>query len=216
MWSLGLVAFFGIWYLVETYGLALDWSYHLVHGVALVPMVIIGVPHVLIAYLFLATSRKMQSWRSFALLGGLTLLGIGLCWLYFSAGATAAASKIPVALVNFYFIVHHLRDEAFFYQVSGDAPANADRERIRRFLDAATWLFILVLLGVAAYFYDQHAHHQVPPRHGLLDYMFPPDLAYVWRALALALPMLLLVLWQLARWAKAEPGGVLVTLRRHR
>ena len=216
IWTLGFVGLFALWYLLERYGLGLDKDHRLVHGAALVPMVVIGVPHILIGFLFLATSRKMRSWRSYALLGGYFALGVGLCVLYALAGAHEAVNKIPVAVVTIYFVVHELRDEAFFYRVSGDAPAVAPGARPAGFLDAMTAILIAVVSGVGAWLYDLHAHTKRPPRNGPLDYVFPREVGEGWRALVILVPLVLFVLWQRKRWARAEPGGLGATVRRHK
>jgi hypothetical protein len=216
VWTLGLVGLFAIWWVVERDVLGLGKYERLVNGAALVPMVFLGVPHFLIGFLFLATSRRMRSWRSVALLGGLVALGAGLCVLYGTAGAESAANKLPVAAVTLYFIVHQLRDEAFFYRVSGDAPPDVGRDRTARFVDATTWVLVVVIGGLGVYAYDVHAHHKTPPREGPLDYVFPAEFGAAGRALAVAAVVLLLVRWRLARWARRETGGFLAAAGRHR
>jgi hypothetical protein len=212
-WTLGFVGLFALWYLIERYGLAPDKSHRLVQGAALVPMVIIGVPHILIGFLFLATSRRMRSWRSYAMLAGFFAAGVGLCALYALAGGHEAANKLPAAAVTIYFVVHELRDEAFFYRVLGDAPKTA---RPARFLDATTAILIAIATGVGAWLYDAYAHRKHPPRNGPLDYVFPSEVGEGWRAVAVLVPLVLFVAWQYRRWAQDEPGGVRATFSRHK
>lgn len=85
----------------------------------------IGLPHIIIGFLFLVTSRASQTARMrIAILGLLTIGGI-LCAAYGMAGGKS--NKLAFAMVYLYFLVHELRDQAMFYTVFGDAPPVRDQ-----------------------------------------------------------------------------------------
>ena len=60
-WTIGLTLAFTAWHVVEKWGLDLDKHARLVRSPALVPMVALGVPHFVIAALFLATSAGRRA-----------------------------------------------------------------------------------------------------------------------------------------------------------
>lgn len=80
-----------------------------------------GLPHFIIGFLFMASSRKTQNARSrIQILIGLAI-GAGLCWLYYRAGGPDVRPAIPMGFVLIYFLVHEMRDEFFFYRRYGEA-----------------------------------------------------------------------------------------------
>jgi len=89
----------------------------------------VALPHFIIAFLFMTTSRRMRG-VAWAWLGGLAVAGVGLCLLFHEAGRDRA--HIPAALFGLYFLVHEFRDEVFFYRANGDAPEGLDADALRR------------------------------------------------------------------------------------
>jgi hypothetical protein len=213
-WTLGLTGLFALWYAVEKWGLRLPNENRLVRSPALVPMTILGIPHFLIGFLFLATSRRLRvpgaAWR----LAGLAVLSVALCALYAWGGGHYAKSKIPTAAVALYFIVHELRDEAFFFRAYGDAPADVDAARTSRFLAAVTTVLIVALAGIGTFAYDVYSRHR--GRAGVLDYVLPDDTGNAARAvLVLGIAALLAVVaWR--AWARREADRVATWVSRSR
>ena len=112
----------------------------------------VALPHFLVGFLFLTTSRGMRRARSWAWLAALFGVGALLSWAFGSAGGRHAA--IPRILFLTYFAVHEFRDEVFFYLANGDAPREKDPERLKwRVLVAPllVWLSFtsVTLLGTA-------------------------------------------------------------------
>jgi hypothetical protein len=117
-------------------------------------------PHFLIAYLFCVTAARNRTWkRQFGLASLMVLsvpLAAGLAYLY--SGGTSirlgvdarvvrgAGAVLATTLLGLYFLVHELRDEAFFYTVLGDRPRGTDPGRFTRFVHG-----LIVLTAVAIF-----------------------------------------------------------------
>jgi hypothetical protein len=214
-WTIGITAFFGLWQAVERSGLGLTKTSQLVRSPALVAMVVLGVPHVLIGFLFLATSRRARSLRARLHLALLVVAALALCWAYAVAKTSPLASKLPTVALALYFMVHQLRDEAFFYAVHRDGPADIGPERTRRFLAAFTWIVLVTLAGLGIFLYDVYAHGKRPARMGPLDLVLPASLGAWGRGALVAGVVAVLVGCRWWAWARAESAGMFATLRRH-
>ena len=204
-WTLGLTAFFAVWYAVEKWWLRLDNDHRLARSPALTPMTILGIPHFLIGFLFLSTSRRMQGARAWATFAGLAALGVGLCALYAWGGGHHAYTKIPTAAVALYFVIHELRDEAFFFRAYGNAPKDVDPARLSRFLGTITALLVIVIGGIGIFGYDLHG--RMKDRPGALDALLPgvPTLG---RGGAVLAAVLVLAAARYLSWARSEPDGL--------
>lgn len=105
-------------------------------------MQIVGLPHVLIGFLFMATSVKMRNVRSRLAIGAMLLVGALLCGLFYLAGGPNAHPRLPMAFLAAYFLVHAYRDELFFYQRYGEEKPRTDRRHLPLLLVA---LFVSLL-----------------------------------------------------------------------
>ena len=105
---------------------------------------LLAVAHTLVATLFLVTSAKVRSARGATTVVGLAVASVALCLGFAALGGRAGG--VAMGLFAVYFLVHDLRDEAWFYGANGDmAPAEARRA------GAALGGFVLfVMLATAA------------------------------------------------------------------
>jgi hypothetical protein len=214
-WTIGLSLFFGAWYAMERSVLGLAPDVRLVRSPIVVPMIALGVPHVLIGFLFLATSRRTRAPLARFHLGVLVVASLALCWAYAAGLAMPIAHNLPRVAVALYFVVHQLRDEAFFYAAHRDAPAGHGPVRTHRFLAVCTWILVVTLTGLAIFLYDLYAHGKRPERLGPLDLVLPGTIG-AWGRGALVLGVVaMLVGSRWWAWSRAEPGGMIAALRRH-
>lgn len=93
-------------------------------------MQIVGLPHIVIGFLFMATSARMTNARSRLAIGAFVALGAGLCWLFFLAGGPDAEPRLPLVLLVLYFLVHAYRDEWHFYSQYGEERARPERNHL--------------------------------------------------------------------------------------
>lgn len=122
----------------------------------------IGLPHVIIGFLFLVTSRASRTARMRITILGLLSLGAVLCVAYGMAGGKS--NRPAFAMVYLYFLVHELRDQAMFYTVFGDAPPVKDQ----RAFGNMVWATIAIAAsGVALLTWATLGVFS--PKHSLLD-----------------------------------------------
>lgn len=205
-----------------------DTLYRMFKNPAEVPMRLFGMPHIMIGTLFLFSSRRMNNPNAFAWLFGLTAVGIGFCWLFYTFGTTDVqvntrsfgtvverhAHPLALLVFYFYFLIHGFRDEAFFYRAYGDMPRNAGptHDRIMVVLQVLM-LGLLISLALPAY----TLYGQIRPefRHPALDQMFPASWPYpFWFAMTF-LPFAAVATWSLRRIASAFPDGLRGLCRMH-
>ncbi len=110
-------------------------------------MRLFGVSHVLIATLYLATSRQIRSWSRSLAVGALLAVGVGICFGY--AGLQGMSPRIASAGFFLYFIVHDFRDQVYFYFEHGDAPAEGNQAVLTRLLFWTPLCLVLSLLVLA-------------------------------------------------------------------
>ncbi len=91
---------------------------------------LLAVAHTIVATVFLATSAKVRSARGASTLAGLALLSVALCLGFSALGGREGG--VAMGLFAFYFLLHDLRDEAWFYGSNGDAPPDEARRAGRR------------------------------------------------------------------------------------
>lgn len=105
----------------------------------------ITIPHIIIGFLFLVSSKNNRTAKARGWTVGLLITGVVLCLLYYRfGGRTDLALSVGV---YFYFLVHELRDEAMFYTVLGDAAPIPDKLVFKRFV---RWMTGLIVCSLAA------------------------------------------------------------------
>ena len=105
----------------------------------------ITIPHIVIGFLFMASSRKNRTPVKRMWILGLLAAGTGLCSLYHLGGAKT--NVLLMIGVYLYFLVHELRDETMFYHALGNAPSIADRRVFNRM--TRIWIGCLVFAAGA-------------------------------------------------------------------
>lgn len=104
----------------------------------------ITIPHILIGFMFLVSSKNNRSTRQRLWTVGLLAAGAALCVLYRLGGGPA--DVVLSAGVYFFFLVHELRDEAMFYTVLGESAPIPDKAAFRNFVRA---MIALILCSLA-------------------------------------------------------------------
>ena len=105
----------------------------------------ITIPHIIIGFLFLVSSRNNRNLRSRLWTVGLLALGVLLCGLYYRGGGRT--DLVLSVGVYFYFLVHELRDEAMFYTVLGEAAPIPDKKLFKNFV---RWMVALIVCSLLA------------------------------------------------------------------
>lgn len=105
----------------------------------------ITIPHIIIGFLFMVSSRNNQNRRQRFWVLGLLLAGAGLCTLYYGGGGRT--DLVLSVGVYFYFLVHELRDEAMFYTALGEAAPISDKAAFKSFIH---WMVALIVASLAA------------------------------------------------------------------
>lgn len=106
----------------------------------------ITIPHILIGFMFLVSSKNNRSMRQRLWTVGLLAAGAALCVFYRLGGGPT--DVVLSAGVYFFFLVHELRDEAMFYTVLGEAAPIPDKAAFRNFVRAMIALIICSLAVV--------------------------------------------------------------------
>ena len=78
----------------------------------------LGFSHFLVAFLFLSTSKKMRTPRSWLEFSAALAVGAVLCLGYTQVRLWSPA--VATILFFLYFLVHDFRDQVFFYFSNGD------------------------------------------------------------------------------------------------
>ena len=105
---------------------------------------LLAVAHTLVATLFLVTSAKVRSARGAATFGGLAVASVLACLGFGALGGREGG--VAMGLFAVYFLLHDLRDEAWFYGANGDAPP----AEARRAGTALGGFVLCVMLATAA------------------------------------------------------------------
>lgn len=105
----------------------------------------ITIPHIIIGFLFLVSSKNNRNLRSRLWTVGLLALGVLLCGLYYRGGGRT--DLVLSVGVYFYFLVHELRDEAMFYTVLGEAAPIPDKKLFKNFI---RWMVALIVCSLLA------------------------------------------------------------------
>lgn len=149
LWALaGTLGLFGLFWAVGEAERAatprVDRAARFVHEATETTTRLLAVAHTLVATLFLATSAKVRSPR-----GAATLLGLGVAAVAACLGFAALGGRqgdVAMGLFAVYFLLHDLRDEAWFYGANGDAPPDEARRAGR----PLAGFVLCVLLATAA------------------------------------------------------------------
>jgi hypothetical protein len=173
--------------------LHLDGGQRLVVDASRASTLYFGIPHFVIGFLFMVTAPRNRSGQRQLMIGALAAVGLGLCWLWSSFGGPVRGSRganIGQALFMGYFLVHVLRDEAFFFRravLGGDTTATDRFDRLSNGLIAlvVTWVLAATWMGLAIGMF-----HRAPQ-------LFPQELPSGVRGSIALAPM---VAWALAGW----------------
>src|SRR5262249_54536535 len=128
---------------VERFGFRVATSYRLFLHPSNLAMRAFGYPHILVALLFMVTSRRMQNRRSWYWFVGLLAAAGAMAYAFSRLGG--GANPLVHVLTFLYFVVHDFRDLVWFYKGSGDSPHVARRADARLLLGMQA--LILGLLG---------------------------------------------------------------------
>ncbi|MFQ5502834.1 MAG: hypothetical protein ACE5EQ_11135 [Phycisphaerae bacterium] len=118
----------------------------------------ITIPHIVIGFLFMATSLNNRTRRKRAWIVGLLLAGVGLCLVYWAGGAKT--NLLLYSSVYLYFLVHELRDEAMFYTVLGDAAPIPDKTAFRNMVRVLIGLIVANVWAFAWAFAPFGVYHK--------------------------------------------------------
>ncbi|HUN80149.1 MAG TPA: hypothetical protein VMV81_01445, partial [Phycisphaerae bacterium] len=122
-WSLLAVAICSGVYFVDKWGFggpARAVDYRMFKNPTELPMRIFGLPHFIIALMFVASSKRMRQSRNQFIFLGLLAAGTGACVVFNRLGAHL--NPFLMFLFYFYFLIHGFRDDAYFYKAYGDMP----------------------------------------------------------------------------------------------
>lgn len=145
---LGATAVFGVIYAVELDLGRWNPALRLVLNPAETSMRYLGFSHFLVAFLFLTTSKKMRTPRSWLAFSAALAAGAALCFGY--AQVKVLSPALATILFFSYFLVHDFRDQVFFYFSNGDAPARDDRKGLGDLLFRTPFLFFAFVAAAVA------------------------------------------------------------------
>lgn len=145
---LGATAVFWAIYALELDMGRWDPALRLVLNPAETSMRYLGFSHFLVAFLFLTTSKKMRTPRSWIEFSAALAVGAVLCLGYTQVRLWSPA--IATILFFLYFLVHDFRDQVFFYFSNGDAPPRDDRKGLGELLFRTPFLFFAFVAAAGA------------------------------------------------------------------
>ena len=140
------------------------------------PMRIFGLPHFIIATIFVCSSRRMKETRNKLIFASLFLVGMAFCVGFYKMGAHTN----PLANLSFYFyfLIHGLRDDAFFYKAYGDMPTEAVRTH-ERIMAVLQLLLLGLLFSLIWPTYIQMGDVNYRPANPVLDNFFPANWPFI-------------------------------------
>lgn len=227
VWTFAAILVCALGYVIEKYvfrnalGWITDSTYRMFKNPAELPMRVFGIPHFLVALMFMLSSRRMKGVRSWASLAFLTALGAAFCWLFWRFGTMIGANGeiviSPLALLAFYFyfLIHGFRDEAFFYRAYGEMPAE-QRVMHERIMLVLQLLLLGLLISLALPAYVLYGQFRPEFRHPALEAIFPAEWPYALRFTTTFVPMLLIAMFALWRITRRFPDGRHGLWRTHR
>ena len=141
-------------------------------------MLILGLPHIVIGFLYSATSKRRASARGRLALAAAALIGVALAWLFHQAGGPSGGWRM--ILVSLYFLAHTYRDEFHFYRRCRGNFSDPDRFctallviGFHAGLAAAAWT-IYVFAGTAAHDLRHAADPRLLARSNRVALWLPP------------------------------------------
>jgi hypothetical protein len=176
---------------------------------------IVGFAHYSIATYLLVTSKRLRSLKSVATLFLFVGLAVGLCYAFYLAGGRD--NKLALISVYFFFFMHALRDEVFFYrQRSGPAISDAEYAHVYRTL---IWFQVMGLCLLGAILYPVYASLYTGPDYPagarMMNAVFPAAWPQAARLGALIAPFLLGALISGRHIQRTYSDGVLGLLKSH-
>lgn len=217
-WTTAAVAVCSFFYLLDKY----NWfdfparrhaAYRMFKSPSELPMRIFGLPHFIIAFLFACSSRRMQATKNKLIFGGLFLIGSAFCLGFYKMGAHL--NPLAIICFYFYFLIHGLRDDAFFYKAYGDMPAEAMRTH-ERIMIVLQLLMLGLLFSLIWPTYIQMGDLNYRRANSILDNFFPANWPFTKRLGSMFLPMLAIAIVALWRIARQFPDGLAGLWRVHR
>lgn len=175
-----------------------------------------GLSHYTVATYMLFTSKKLRNLRGMLMLGLFTLLAVAACMLFGSFGGKANIAA--VIAVFFFFLMHALRDEVFFYRMrTGKAISDEEYPHVYRML---IWLQVAGICVLAALLYPAFIYKFTgSPSHAALDVwintLFPAEWPLGLKMLASSAPFACVAAFALSKIQRAHRGGLVDLLMSH-
>lgn len=218
-WSWAAVTFCAVCYIFDKWGFDFsfaarrDIDYRMFKNPTELPMRIFGLPHFIVALLFVLSSRRMKQPRNIAWFAGLLAVGSAFCFLFYRLGAHTNA--FLMFLFYFYFLIHGFRDDAYFYKAYGDMPPDEAKTHAR-IMVVLQCLAIGLLLSLIWPTYAQMSLTKPRLADPILQNFFPADWPFVAKLMSTFMPMVLIALFALWRIARIFPDGLAGLWRTHR
>lgn len=216
-WTLSAVGFCALCYVFDkwgfTFGTPRDVDYRMFKNPTELPMRIFGLPHFIIALMFVLSSRRMKERRNQLYFVGLFALGAVFCYAFFHFGAHL--NPFLMFLFYFYFLIHGFRDDAYFYKAYGDMPKEAAQTH-ERIMIVLQCLGIGLLLALIWPTYAQMSQTHWRLKHPILENFFPAAWPFVLKLASMFVPMVLIALYALWRIARLFPDRLAGLWRVHR
>jgi hypothetical protein len=176
-----------------------------------------GFSHYTVATYLLVTSKKIRNLRGFVLLSLFGVLAGCGCVAFYLAGGRY--NFLAVLTVFFFFLMHGLRDEVFFYRLrSGKAITDEEYPHVYRML---IWLQLGALCLLAAllypgFIYKYSGDANYAEFNAKLNALFPADWPIGWKMFASSAPLLFVSAICAARIQSQHRGGIFDLLASHR
>ena len=204
-------------YVVEKYLLGLKGTpYRMVVNPAEFTVRYFGLAHFTLATYMMFTSKQHRHWRGFLMIGLFSLLAFGACSLFYYAGG--AANKLAVMTVFFFFLMHALRDEVFFYRLrSNKAISDQEYSHVYRML---LWLQAMGLCLLAALLYPAYLlKYAGDPNHAAMTQafyqLFPAGWSMSMKLAVTTAPFLAVAAVAALRIQTRHRGGLPALLKSH-
>lgn len=218
-WSWAAVTFCALCYVFDKWGFDLTFStrrdidHRMFKNPTELPMRIFGLPHFIVALMFVLSSRRMKQARSIAYFLGLLAIGTVFCIVFYKLGAHSNA--FLMFLFYFYFLIHGFRDDAYFYKAYGDMPPDEAKTHAK-IMAVIQCLAIGLLLSLIWPTYAQMS--LVKPRLAdpILQNFFPSNWPFIVKLSSTFVPMVLIAIFAMWRIARIFPNGLAGLWQAHR
>lgn len=216
-WSTILIAAMAVIYVLEKFVLGLKGtSLRMVADPSEMAVRFFGLSHYTVATYMLFTSKKLRNLRGVVMLGLFTLMAIGFCTVFAIFGGKANIAA--VIAVFFFFLMHALRDEVFFYRMrTGKAISDEEYPHVYRML---IWLQVAGICVLAGLLYPAFIYQFTgSPSHAALDVwinaLFPTEWPLGIKMLASSAPFLCVAAYAASKIQRAHRGGLIDLLMSH-